>query len=151
MAAATYTSSVYLNTPKMVHVGDQSVQGTLVWTASSTIADIALLAKVPTSAKIVDFCEYHTTGATAQGLSFGFASGVAAGGGANASVLISSGAQATRNNMAMSGIQPLMISVSDLDPQKYAILIAKVESGTTTTSLMINFRLTYRFDGPDPA
>ena len=150
MATATYTSTVFNNVAKYHHIGNLSVQGTLMWTATSTVGDIGFLAKIPHGAKITDFSEYHSTGATAQGLSFGFASGIAAGGGANASVLIASGAQATRNNWNMSNL-PITISVSDLDPNRYAILIAKVESGTTTTSLQVNFSLSYRFDGPDAA
>lgn len=149
MPTATYTSTVFNNTPKYLERGVVNVNGQVAWTATSTVGDIGFLAKIPHGAKIVDFAEYHTTGATAQGLSFGFASGIAAGGGANASVLIASGAQATRNNWTMANL-PIQVSVSDLDPNRYAVLIAKVESGTTTTSLFVNFSLWYRFDGPDP-
>jgi hypothetical protein len=149
MATATYTSTVFAAPPKNIHAGDQSVSGAMFWTAASTVGDIGFLAKVPNGAKIVDFQEWHSTGATAQGLSFGFDRGIAAGGAGNASVLIASGAQATNNRMTMANM-PITISLSDLDPVKYAILIAKVESGTTTTSLNVVFRLTYRMDGPDP-
>ena len=155
MATATYTSSVFKNnTPKFHHIGDLNVSGQVGWTAASTVADIGFLAKVPHGAKIIDFYEYHTTGATAQGLSFGFDRGIAAGGGGNLSCLISSGAQATMNRFTLAnspntGNAPIQISLSDTDPLRYAILQAKVESGTTTTSLFVNFSLTYRFDGPD--
>jgi hypothetical protein len=47
-----------------------------------------------------------------------------------------------------AGNGPVTISVSDLDPLRYAILQAKLESGSATTSLFVNFCLTYRFDGP---
>jgi hypothetical protein len=149
MATATYTSTVFGAPPKALHSGDQSVSGAMFWTAASTVGDIGFLAKVPHGAKIVDFQEWHSTGATAQGLSFGFDRGIAAGGAGNASILIASGAQATSNRMTMAGM-PITISLSDLDPVRYAILVAKVESGTTTTSLNVAFRLTYRMDGPDP-
>jgi hypothetical protein len=150
MATATYTCSVFAAPAKNVHVGDQSVSGQVLWSAASTVGDIAFLAKVPNNAKIVDFAEFHTTGASAQGLSFGFDRGIAAGGGGNASVLVASGAQGTVGNRMSMANFPITISLSDTDPLKYAILIAKVESGTTTTSLLVAFRLTYRMDGPDP-
>ena len=153
MATATYTCTTFMNTPKAVHVGDQSVSGNVVWTATSTVGDIAFLAKIPHGATIVDFIEYHTTGATAQALSFGLGSGAAAGGGANLSVLVSSGAQATMNRFSFAntlGKAPQVVSVSDLDTQRYAILQAKVESGSTTTSLKVSFIINYRMDGPTP-
>lgn len=145
MATATYTCTTWNNVPKAVHVGTVSVSGNLMWTATSTVADIGYLAKIPHGAKIVDFVEDHSTGATAQGLSFGFDRGIAAGGGANLSILIASGAQATKNRLSVIGLPPT-ISVSDLDPNKWVTLCAKVESGTTTTSLLINFTITYRTD-----
>ena len=155
MATATYTCTVFNAVPKYLHEGTVSLRGQVVWTATSTVGDIAFLAKVPHGAKILDFGEYHTTGATAQALSFGFGSGIAAGGGANLSCLIASGAQATMNRMSFAaspntGNGPIQISVSDLDPNRYAILEAKVESGSTTTSLFVNWLLTYYMDGPDP-
>lgn len=154
MATATYTSTVFDNTPKFSHIGDVTVTGQVAWTATSTVGDIGFLAKIPTGAKIVDFAEYHTTGASSQALSFGFDRGIAAGGAGNQSCLFSAGAQATMNRMSFAsspnpGNAPITISLSDLDPVRYAILTAKVESGTTTTSLFVNFTLTYRFDGPD--
>jgi hypothetical protein len=156
MATATYTCTVYKNNNgKYFQVGDLNVSGQVGWTATSTVGDIGFLAKIPHGAKIVDFYEYHTTGATAQALSFGFDKGIAAGGGGNLSCLISSGAQATMNrftlaNSPLAGNAPLQISVSDTYPIRFATLQAKIESGTTTTSLFVNFSLTYRFDGPDP-
>ncbi len=156
MATATYTSSVYKNnTAKFNHVGNITVSGQVTWGATSTVADIGFLAKVPNGAKIVDFYEYHTTGATAQALSFGFDRGIAIGGAGNLSCLIASGAQATMNRLSLAtspnaGNAPIVISISDTDPIHWVTLSAKVESGTTTTSLFVNFCLTYRFDGPDP-
>ena len=154
MATATYTSTVFDNSPKFTHLGDVTVTGQVAWSATSTVGDIGFLAKIPHGAKIVDFAEYHTTGATAQALSFGFDRGIAAGGAGNASCLMASGAQATMNRLSFAtspntGNAPVSISLSDLDPVRYAILTAKIESGTTTTSLFVNFTLTYRFDGPD--
>lgn len=146
---ATYTCTTFLNGPKYVHAGDNSVDGKVIFGAASSVADVVFLTKVAHGAKIVDFTEYHTTGATAQALSFGFDRGVVAGGGGNASILIASGAQAGRNSMSMGVSFPLQISLSDLDPVRYAILIGKVEAGTATTSLVVSFRLTQRFDGPD--
>lgn len=151
MATATYTCSVFKNnTPKFSPIGNIGVGGSVMWTATSTVGDIAFLAKVPHGAKIIDISERHSTGAAAQALSFGFDRGIAAGGAGNLSILISSGAQGAKNSWNFNG-GPLQISLSDLDPVRYAILQAKVESGTTTTSLFIeNFFLSYRFDGPDP-
>ena len=151
MPLATYTCTVYKNnSPKYLQEGVCEVNGQIMWTATSTVGDVAFLAKVPHGAKIVDLKEYHTTGASTQVLEFGFSKGVAAGGGGSISVLISNGAQATRNSMLMNRAAfPLQISMSDLDPVRYCILQAQVVSGTTTTSLIVNFSLQYRFDGPD--
>lgn len=153
MPTATYTSSIFNNSPKETVVGNNSVAGQVAWTATSTVGDIGFLCKIPNRARIIDVWEFHTTGATAQGLSFGLDRGVAAGGAGNASCFIASGAQATMNRMSLAaspnaGNGPIQISLSDLDPVRYAILTAKVESGTTTTSLFINFGVTYYMDGP---
>lgn len=151
MALATYTCTVFNNSPKFHPIGNLAVNGTLMWGATSTVGDVAFLCKVPHGAKILDLSERHSTGATTQTLDFGFDRGVVAGGAGNASCLISGGAQATKNSWNFNG-GPLTISLSDLDPVRYAILTAKVASGTTTTSLVIeNFVMSYRFDGPDPA
>lgn len=156
MAVATYTSSVFKNgAPKFVQLGDIAVQGTAKWTAAGTVGDILFLAKIPHGARIVDFYEYHTNGQTAAALSFGFNKGIAAGGGANASCLLSAGALATMNRMTLAaspntGKTPVTISLSDADPIRYATLQAKAESGTLTISVVVSFCLVYRFDGPDP-
>ncbi len=158
MAVATYTCTIFNNAPKGVHAGTQSVSGTLAWGATSTVGDIGFLCKVPHGAKIVDLIEYHTTGAATQALSFGLDRGVANGGAGNLSCFIASGAQASTGNRLALGNgptathkAPIQVSLSDLDPVRYAILCAKVESGTTTTSLFVSFTLSYRIDGPDPS
>lgn len=151
MTAATYTCSVFNNTPKAAHVGNNSVSGKMVLPASS-VGDIMFLAKVPHGAKIVDFAEYHSNGQTAAALSFGFDRGIAAGGGGHASCLIASGALATMNRMSLAASPtgaPLQISLSDADPVRYAVFQAKAESGTFTISVSLGWTLTYRLDGPD--
>lgn len=154
MALATYTSTVFNGAPKYNATGNQAVRGQVLWTATSTVGDVGFLCKIPHGAKIVDGYEFHTTGATAQGISIGCDRGIAAGGAGNASCFIASGAQATMNRFSLAaspnaGNAPIQISLSDLDPVRYAILTAKVESGSTTTSLFINFGVTYYMDGPD--
>lgn len=154
---ATFTSTVYKSEqPKFGHVGDRSVSGQLLLTAATSAGDVGFLAKVPHGAKIVDFYEYHTAGSTAGAalaVSFGFNTGIAAGGGANLSCLIASGAGATMNRLSLAaspvaGNGPVRISLSDLAVNRYAALCALVESATGTTSVFVNFCLTYRFDGP---
>lgn len=153
VTAATYTCTVFNNSPKYQYIGDQSVSGKIVW-GPGTVGDILFLAKVPHGAKIVDCAEYHSNGQTAVGLSFGFDRGIAAGGAGNYSCLISSGAVATMNRMSFANSPtgaPVVISLSDLDPVRYAVLVALAESGTVTITTSVAFRLTYRFDGPDAA
>lgn len=154
---ATFTSSVFKsNNSKFLAVGDTSVSGQLLLTASTSAGDIGFLAKVPNGAKIVDFYEYHTAASTAGSglaISFGFDSGIAAGGGANYSCLLASAAGATMNRLSLSasaatGNGQQRISLSDLSITKHAVLVAKIESATGTTSVFVNFCLTYRFDGP---
>ncbi len=154
---ATFTSSVYKsNGDKFLAVGDTSVSGQLLLTASTSAGDIGFLAKVPHGAKIVDFYEYHTAASTAGSglaISFGFNTGIAAGGAGNLSCLIASGAGATMNRMTLVASPtahngPVRISLSDLATVRYAALAALIESATGTTSVFVNFCLTYRFDGP---
>lgn len=146
MAVTTYTSTLQTATPKAPHIGNCSVAVSFMWTAASTIGDVVFLAKIPQGARIIEFTEDHSTGATAQALSFGFDRGIAAGGAGNLSILIASGAQATKNRLSVLGLPPI-ISVSDGDPLRFAWLAGKVESGTTTTSLVVNAVLTYTMDG----
>ena len=153
MAVATYTCTVYANAqPKAVHAGNVSVSGKLVH--SGTVGDILFLAKVPHGADIIDFAEYHSNGQTAAAYSFGFDRGIAAGGAGNASCIAASQAVATMNRLTLAASptgQALRISLSDLDPVRYAALQAKAESGTFTISVSLGWVLTYRVDGPDPA
>lgn len=153
MAVVTYTSTTYNNSPKFEQVGNQTVSGNFTWPAAGTLSDHVFLAKIPNGAKIVDFYEYHTNGQTAAVLDFGFDRGIAAGGGGNTSILISGGALATMNRFSLatcSTALPPTISLSDLDPIRYANLQAKAVSGTFTITVVIGWALTYRFDGPDP-
>ena len=59
---------------------------------------------------------------------------------------LSPSADILTNLVALAGSLPFTISVSDNDPNKYGIFAAKVESGTATTSLVVNFRVTYQVD-----
>lgn len=143
---ATYTSTVFANEPKAVHVGNMAVSGQYSFgaTASST-GDVVFLAKIPHGAVIVDFMENHTTGATTQPISFGMALGGASGGAASFSCFIASGTQGAVNRLSVLGI-PLTVSVSDNRTERWAPLAAKVEGGSATTSLIINWVCTYRMD-----
>lgn len=147
MAVSTYTSTVYSNLPKQVHVGNVTVEGQI--NHSGTVGDILFLCKVPHGAKIVDMHEYHTSGQTAAAYSFGFDRGIAAGGGGNASILIASGAIATENRLSFANRTTAgmtQISLSDTDPVRYAVFQAKAESGTFTISLSMAWSITYRID-----
>ena len=151
MALATYTSSVYNNQPKYTEIGVVEVSGNFAWTEAGSVGDIIYAAKVPNGARIVDFHEYHSNGQTAAAMDWGFNRGIAAGGGAHASCLISGGAVATENRLAFAASPtngPLTISLSDLDPTGFAVLIGKAASGTFTISVSGAFSLTYRFEGP---
>ena len=147
MAVATYTSTTFANNqPKGIHVGNQSVSGQLIWGATSTIGDVGFLCKLPNGAMVVDIIVDHTTGATTQALSYGLASGGPAGS-ATYSCFIASLAQATKSRITVMGV-PAVVSISANDPTGYGIFACKVESGTTTTSLIVNFTIIYRIDGP---
>ncbi len=152
---ATFTSSVFKsNTAKLDVIGDQSVSGQLLFPAATSAGDIGFLAKVPHGAKIVDFYEFHNRVIISSlAMSFGFNTGIAAGGGGNLSCLIASGDGANTNRMSLAaspagGKGPVQVSLSDLAPVRYAALTALVESATGTTSIYVNFCLTYRLDGP---
>ena len=146
MTVATYTSTTYLNAPiKSYHVGNHTVDGQAKWTAAGTVGDVLFLCKVPHGARIVDFAEYHTNGQTAAGLDFGFDRGIAAGGGGNASVLLTDATLAATNRLSL-GAGRIQISLSDTDPKRYAILQATAASGTVTITVVVNWRLTYRMD-----
>jgi hypothetical protein len=155
MTLATYTSTVYDNTPKFHHVGLVKQRGQVKWTAAGSVGDVLFACKVPHGAEIIDFYEYHTNGQTAAVLDWGFTKGIAAGGGANISCLVSGGAVATMNRMSLAaspntGKGGLTISLSDTDPIRFTSLAAKAISGTFTITVVANFCLTYSFDGPAP-
>jgi hypothetical protein len=144
---ATYTSTTFANNqPKGVHAGNMSISGQLAWGAASSVGDVGFLCKLPAGAMVVDVITDHTTGATAQGLSYGLASGGPAGS-ATFSCFIASGAQATINRRTVLG-GVSVVSLSANDPTGYGIFACKVDSGTATTSLFVNFTIIYRMDGP---
>lgn len=158
MTASTYTSTVFNASPKGHHIGNLTVSGQGQWThpvgTPGSAGDVLFLAKVPHGAKIVDFYEFHSNGQTAAVLDFGFDRGIASGGAGNLSCLVSGGALATMNRLSLAAAPsntPVTISLSDLDPVRYAVLACKAVSGTFTITVSVNFCLTYRFDGPDVA
>ena len=157
MAVSTFTSTIYEGQQsggKAVHVGNQSISGKIVY--SGTVGDILFLAKIPHGATIVDMSEFHTSGETALGISFGLSKGVVAGGAGSNSCLISSGALSTMNRLSwatwpVASNFPPTVSLSDLDSVRYANFVAKIESGTATISSSIMWSITYRMDGPYPS
>lgn len=139
---ATYTSTVFANQqPKAVHAGNQSQSGQIVWPIASSAGDVAFLCKLPKGATIVEVIEDHSTGSSTQVLDFGYIVNASA----TFSAFISGGAQAAVNRRNVLGI-PVNISVSDDGAVPYAIFACKVASGTATTSLFVNFTITYRMD-----
>ncbi len=143
---ATYSCSVMTNQPRRVHVARNDVHGQLNLGATAWSAgDILHLCKIPNGAVITAVACDHSTGATATGVSYGLANGGTAGGVSTLSAFIASGAQAT-NLVAVAGSLPYTVSLSDNDTVGWGIFAAKVESGTATTSLIVNFRLSYHVD-----
>jgi len=143
---ATYSSSVMAAQPRRVHAASNTVHGQFnMGATASSNGDVIHLAKIPNGAVITGVNTDHSTGATAQALSYGLANGGTAGGVSTLSAFIASGAQAT-NLQAAAGTLPYTISLSDNDTLGYAIFAAKVESGTATTSLIVNFRVAYHVD-----
>jgi hypothetical protein len=143
---ATYTCTVYNGQPKAPHTGVQHVSGTIsLGATAASVGDVFFLAKLPNGAKVVDFQEYHTTGATAFAISLGLARGHSNGGIASLSCYLASGAQATANRMSL-GLSPSDVSLSASDPTGFGILSAKVESGTMTTSFQLHWSFSYRVD-----
>ena len=145
--SATITSTVFANLPvKAVHVGNVTVSGQVSQlAATATVGDILFLCKIPHGAKFVGMEVDHTTPATALGIDYGLATGGAAGGGASFSCCITAGAKATMLRRTVLG-EPVKVSVSDNDPNRYGIFAAQLASGTTTESFKINFSITYRTD-----
>lgn len=147
MAVRTLTCSVFDQQPKQVQEGVVSISGQYRGDATAyTTGDTIFLAKIPHGAKFVDCYFDHSTGATAFGLDYGYAKGGAAAGAASLSALVSAGAQAAILRKTTVGTIA-DISVSDTHIARYGILAATAVSGTTTTSLIINFIYTYRCDG----
>jgi hypothetical protein len=145
---ATYTSTIYANQqPKANHTGNHEVQGTITFPAASSAGDVAFLCKIPYGARIIDIKEYHTTGATAQVVSVGLARGYEDGGGSSLSCYLSQKTQGTEQRLTWAAL-PSRVSGSASDPLSFGILAAKVESGSATTSLKINFSVEYRIDEP---
>lgn len=143
---ATYSSSVMSGQPRRVHAGGNHVHGQVNMGATiDSAGDIIHLAKIPNQAVITAVQADHSTGATTTAISYGLANGGTAGGVSTLSAFIASGAQAT-NLQAAAGTLPYTISLSDNDTIGYGIFACKVESGTTTTSLIVNFRVTYHVD-----
>jgi hypothetical protein len=146
---ATITSTTFANyQPGGLHVGTMSKSGQVVVPATGTApsaGDVAFLCKIPHGAVIVDFMEDHTCADTI-GISFGLATGGPSGQ-ATLSALISSGAKATfnRRNVVNTG-GGVTVSVSDNDPSRYGVLSAKIESGSLTASVTINWTVLYRYD-----
>lgn len=144
---ATYTCTTFNNVPKAPHTGVQNISGVIsLGATASSAGDVIFLAKLPNGAVPVDLLEYHTTGATAQALSFGLAKGHSNGGGASLSCYLASGAQATSNRLSLAGAPLSVVSLSATEPLTYGILAAKVESGSATTSLQLNWSFSYRVD-----
>lgn len=149
---ATLTTSLFNSQPgralKTPHIGCVTLAGqhnTGATTAST--GDILFLTKIPNGAKIVNFLERHSTGATAHGISFGLANGYATGGISSLSCIIASGAQAVLNTKNVDDEKWPTISLSAGDSLGYGILAAKlVEAGSLTTSLKISWSVTYTMD-----
>jgi len=151
MAVATYTSTVFVNVaPKQVHTGNVTVAGQYNAGATVTsLGDVIFLAKIPHGAKIVDIMVDHSANETACGVDYGLAKGGAADGAASLSIFVSALAKNTVSRLAVTrppGSGPVTVSVSDTDPVRYGIFGAKPVTGSASTSLMINFSITYRCD-----
>lgn len=151
MAVQTLTSTVFDNVLKQVHTGNITVGGRFLQGATTnTLSDVVFLAKIPHGAKIVDILCDHATAQTALGIKYGLATGTAAGGGASLSCFTAAVAKATITRKstvgnATAGV-PVVVSVSDSDPNRYGIFCATLTTGTTTDSYAINFSITYRCD-----
>lgn len=150
---ATYTANSYtLNPPKNLVSGDQSMSGQYNSAAQVvTSGDLIKLAKIPHGATVIAFTEDHSTGATQMALKFGFARiGAVAGDGSllagQTSIIIASSNQAAKNRESVVGGLPLVVSVTDADPNRYADLIIKSAGTTPTTSLIVNWVVIYRMD-----
>lgn len=145
---ATFTSTTFANTqPKGPHVGNISQGGqAITGSTKPAVGDVIFLCKIPNGAIIYDILEDHTCADT-LGISFGLASGGPAGS-ATFSAFIASGAKATFNRRSVLNLPGgWTVSVSDLDPNRYGILAALIESGSVTATATINWTVMYRMDG----
>jgi hypothetical protein len=161
---ATYIAPSYtLNPVKAVHVGNQSQSGQYnSGSQTVTSADIVQIAKIPHGATLLYLTADHSTGATQCALKWGLQR---QGGGTAGtlltgctSMIVATANQAAKYResvlppgVAGGGVNqgiglPALVSVTDADPLRYATLVA-VSAGTTpTTSLIINWAVTYRMD-----
>lgn len=144
---ATFTSSLYANSPKAVHVGVNCIAGQYNHAANTASAgDIVWLCKIPHGAQIVDFAEDHTANASAFALSVGLAA--VDGGSATLSAVMGSSAEATANRSG-AGLLPLVASCTAGAATRFLALTAKMDlPNTGTTSVIINFRVFYVLDAP---
>lgn len=150
MAATTYTSTVFTNNaPTQRHTGNTTVAGQYSSGATAhCITDVIFLAKIPHGAQIVEFAVDHSTSETSLGIQYGFASGISTGG-PQLSILAAELQKATiirKNLQFASGTDALRVSCSVSDPARYGIFSAAIVTGSCTTSLIINFSITYRCD-----
>lgn len=146
---ATLTTSTFNNPAKFLHAGLVVQGGSFNGGASTlgTAGDTIFLCKIPHGAKIYDFSEDHSTGATTAVWSFGLTTGCNAGGGATLSLLIAAGVQATVNRRSVNGSGYYQVSVSDSDPNRFGILSATNATGSSaTSSLILNWNVAYWMD-----
>lgn len=161
MAAGTYTASTFNNAPKAVHVGLNTIQGQFVSTAPTSppnsLGDVIFLAKIPHGARVVDFAVDHSSTETTFGMKYGLASGAPTGGGASLSFYSPSLATATVKTRYSGGTvarlanytgaaDPMRISCSDNDGNRYGIFAAKIATASASTTFVVNFSITYRVD-----
>ena len=144
---ATYTATAFNRAPKAPHTGIQAVYGTFSFPAASSVGDVVFLAKLPEGAVVYELVEYHSTGATAQGLDFGLHAGGPGGGSISASCYIAGGAQATVNRTLVEANWGHVVSLTANAQPRYGIVSATVASGSATTSLKISYKILYTVDG----
>lgn len=148
MATQTLTTSTFMNPPKAVHAGLNSVAGSFNSVSNfASVGDTLFLCKIPHGAQIVSFEEDHSSGASTCVFQSGLSTG-GPNGQATLSAFVSAGIQNVVNR-AQAGSIPLNVSNSDLDPNRFGILsmTATAASATSTTSIIVNWRVTYRTDG----
>lgn len=163
---ATYIAPSYtLGAVKQVHVGNQSQSGQYnSGSQTVTSADIIQIAKIPHGAYLLYLTADHSTGATQMALKWGLQRQAGATAGTlltgNTSMIVATANQAAKYRESVLGAGtvggflgggqgiglPALVSVTDADPLRYASLVV-VSAGTTpTTSLIVNWVVTYRMD-----